>query len=221
MEVQDAIKGRYSCRAYLDKPVARETISQILDTARCAPSSTNMQPWQVAVVQGETLKRMGEQMIAARQEGDKEKPDYDYYPYEWFEPYRSRRKATGLALYKALGIGKDQPDARMQAWCNNYLLFGAPVGVLVFLDGRLAEGSLADIGIFVQNLVLTARDQGLDSCIQASLGEYPDIVRELLGLEPEMTLFCGVALGYGDPEAAVNQFRTPRAAVEEFTRWYD
>ena len=221
MELHDAIKGRYSCRAFLDTPVSRETVTAILETARWAPSGTNMQPWQVVVAQGQTLQRISEAMIAARQQGGEENPDYDYYPYEWFEPYKGRRKATGLALYRALGIGKDDKERRMQAWFNNYRLFGAPLGLLIFLDGRLGQGSLVDIGIFVQNIVLAARDAGLDSCIEASLGEYPDIVREILGLDQQMTLVCGVALGYGDPEAPVNQYRTPREEVDTFTQWYD
>lgn len=221
MDIKEAITGRYSCRAFLDTPVSDETITTILDTARWAPSGTNMQPWQVAVVRGDTLQQIGSAMSAARERGGEENPDYAYYPEEWFEPYKSRRKATGMALYGALGISKEDKDRKLRAWYDNYRLFGAPVGVLVFLDARLGEGSLIDIGIFVQNVVLAARAAGLDSCIQASLGEYPDIVRQILKLDKEMTLVCGVALGHGDPQAAVNRFRTPREAVETFTRRYD
>ena len=221
MTLDDAITQHFSCRAYLDKPVPQGLIREVLEVARHAPSSTNMQPWQVAVIQGDTKQRIGDAMSAARQQGSKENPDFRYYPDEWFEPYQGRRKATGLALYRALGIGKDDPDGRMRAWCNNYQLFGAPVGLLVFLDKRLNEGSLADIGIFIQNLVLAARARGLDSCIQASLGEYPDIAREILGLEGHWALFAGLALGYGDHAHPVNQYRTARAEVEQFTHWYD
>ncbi|MBE0510709.1 MAG: nitroreductase [Chromatiales bacterium] len=221
MEFDTLIKGRFSCRAFLDTPVAHDTVRKILDTARWAPSSTNMQPWQVAVVEGGTLQHIGAAMIAAREQGGAENPDYSYYPEEWFEPYKGRRKATGLALYGALGIGKDDKDRRLQAWYNNYRLFGAPVGLMIFLDSRLGEASLIDIGIFIQSLVLAARDQGLDSCIEASLGEFPDIVREALGVDKTMTLACGIALGYGDPDAAVNNYRTPRENVETFTCWYD
>jgi nitroreductase len=221
MNIDDAIKDRFSCRAFLDTPVERDTVIRILDTARWAPSGTNMQPWQVCVVSGNTLARIANEMSAARQRGGEENPDYDYYPYEWFEPYKGRRKATGLALYSAQGIGKDDKDRRLRAWCDNYRMFGAPLGLLIFLDGRLGTGSLIDIGIFVQNIVLAARAEGLDSCIQASLGEYPDIVRNILGLGDEMTLVCGVALGHADPAAPVNQYRTPREAVEGFTRWYE
>lgn len=221
MHVDESIKGRYSCRAFLNTPVSKDILNSILDTARWAPSSTNMQPWQVAVVQGESLRQIAARMTLARQQGDQENPDFQYYPSQWLEPYQGRRRATGLALYRALGVGKDDPEGRMKAWCNNYQLFGAPVGLLIFIDQGLAEGSLIDAGIFVQSLVLAAREHGLDSCIQASLGEFPDIVREVLNIGPDKRLVCGVALGYADPDAAVNQYRTPRVAVEDFTRWYD
>ena len=92
MDIIEAIEGRHCVRAFLDKPVEQETITRILTTARWAPSGVNSQPWQVAVVQGETKQKLGDTIIAARENETPENPDYPYYPNEWREPYIARRK---------------------------------------------------------------------------------------------------------------------------------
>lgn len=154
MDVLEAMRGRKSTHAYLDQPVARATIESILDTARWAPGGVNCQPWQVAVVTGAIKTRIGDELLAARKTGQPENPDDAYYPEDWQEPYKSRRKATGLALYQALKIGKDDAFARLKAWNNNYRFFGAPVGLLFFVDQVLAQGAWVDMGIFIQNVML-------------------------------------------------------------------
>ncbi len=221
MDITAAITARHSTRAFLDREVEEEKIHRILDTARWAPSGVNMQPWRVAVVRGTTKHQITEALLAAREAGQKEDPDYRYYPKEWFEPYKSRRKATGLALYQALGISRQDTQARLEAWYNNYRFFGAPVGLLVFLDRRLGQGSWIDTGMFLQCLMLAAESEGLATCPQASLAEYPDIVRRILGVEEQFALVCGISLGYPDAEAAVNNYRTPREPVESFTSWHN
>lgn len=221
MDVLEAMRSRKSTRAYLDQPVARATIEAILDAARWAPSGVNSQPWRVAVVTGATKERIATDMLAARTARQPENPDYAYYPSEWREPYKSRRKATGLALYRALNIGKDDAIARLQAWNGNYHFFGAPAGLLFFVDRTLAQGAWVDMGMFIQNVMLAARAHGLDTCPQASLAEYPDIVRAILGMPDTHALVCGMALGYADAAAPVNGYRTEREAVNAFTAWHD
>ncbi len=221
MEILDAIRDRHCVRAYLPKPVDAEIITEILDTARWAPSGVNIQPWQVAVVQGESKQRLGDALIAARKRGDEPNPDYPYYPECWQTPYSVRRQKCGLALYSALGIGRKDKEKRLAAWYRNYRFFDAPVGLLFFLDDSLQTGSWLDMGMFMQNIMLAARHFDLDTCPQASLAEYPDIVRDILDIPAEKRVICGMALGYADPDAAVNQYRLPREASSRFTRWYE
>lgn len=219
IDVLDAIRGRASTRAYLDRPVPDEVLQGVLETARWAPSGVNTQPWQVAVLGALTRRRLAEAIIAAREAGREENPDYHYYPREWHEPYRSRRKACGLALYGALGIGREDAQARKAAWYRNYRFFDAPVGLILSLDRDLETGSWLDMGAFLQSLMLAARGFGLESCPQASLAEYPDLVREIVGIPAGRAIVCGVSLGYADPQAAVNRYRTEREPVESFTVW--
>lgn len=221
MELTEAITRRWSCRAFLEQPVEKALLQQLLDTARHAPSGVNTQPWEVVVVSGDHKARITEQLIAAREAGQAPNPDYDYYPRQWQEPWKARRKATGLALYGALGIKREDADRQKQAWYNNYRFFGAPVGLLFFIDERLAKGSWVDMGIFLQTVMLTAQGLGLATCPQASLAEYPDTVREVLALPTSLKLVAGISLGYADKDHPVNHYRTERLKVEDFTRWYD
>ena len=221
MDVLEAIRQRASTRAYLDKPVDRTTIEAILDVARWAPSGANIQPWQVAVVTGQVGRQIGDALLAARIAGEHERPDYRYYPEHWNEPYKSRRVACGLALYTALKIGRDDKNARTKSWNNNYSFFGAPVGLFFFLDRSLAQGSWVDMGMFIENVMLAALGQGLATCPQASLAEYPDIVRKFLSVPDSRALVCGMALGYPDRSAPVNNYRTTREPVKHFTTWHE
>lgn len=221
MNVIDAITQRHSVRAYLDRPVPAERIRAILDAARHAPSGVNTQPWNVAVVTGETKRRLGEALIAAREAGQAENPDYPYYPDAWREPWAARRKACGLALYRALGIGRGDAEGRKAAWYRNYRFFDAPVGLIFHMDRGFRTGSFLDMGMFMENVMLAALEHDLGTCPQASLAEYPDIVRDVLGLPAEQMIVCGMALGHPDPDAPVNRYRLEREPVDAFTTWHD
>ncbi len=220
MNVAEALRNRQSIRAYLDRPVPRETVQSILDTARWAPSSVNSQPWRVSVLTGKTREELGRRIIAAREAGEEERPDYRYYPEKWEEPYRSRRRACGLALYRAAGVGREDRERQKALWYANYRFFDAPVGLLFWLDRRMPQGAWIDLGIFLQSIMLTAVDAGLGTCPQASLAEFPDIARELLGVSDQYVLACGMALGWPDPHHPLNNYRTEREPVEAFTTWY-
>lgn len=220
MDVIEAMRDRKSTRAYLDKPVARTTLEAILDVARWAPSGVNCQPWHVAVVSGALKAHLSKAMLAARQAHTPENPDYAYYPKAWREPYNARRKATGYALYQAMNISKDDVSARLKAWNNNYHFFGAPTGLFFFVDRALAQGAWVDMGMFIQNVMLAARAFGLETCPQASLAEYPDIVRNILDVPNTRALVCGMAIGYADGSAPVNNYRTAREPVSVFTQWH-
>ena len=159
-------------------------------------------------------------MVEALRSGDKGHADYQYYAHKFPEPYRTRRFVCGMALYEALGIERSDKEARAGQWEKNYHGFDAPVEFFFFVDEALELGSWVDTGMFILSVMLAARAHGLETCPQAALAEYPDIVREVLVLPSEKKLICGVAMGYPDREAPVNNYRTERAPVDEFTRWY-
>jgi nitroreductase len=221
MRAQDAIRARKSVRAFLDRPVGQDCIVRILDAARWAASGTNTQPWEVVVTRGETRQRVCAAVLDAHQNGVESKMDYRYYPEDWREPYLSRRRSCGLQLYGALEIARDDTTRRREQWVANYRAFDAPLVLFFFLDARMDKGSFLDYGMFIQSVMLAAVDEGLATCPQAALGEYPWIVREMLGVTEDRALLCGMALGYEDTCHPVNQYRTPREPVASFTRFLD
>jgi len=221
MDISQAIVDRKSVRAFLKKDVERQTIEEILNVARYAPSGANSQPWQVAVVKGEKKDAIAEAMIAAFRSGGREERDYDYYPVRWQEPFKKRRIACGMQLYDTLGIERKDRQGRIRQWEANYRGFGAPVILFFFLDPSLAIGSYMDSGMFIQSVMLAAVDKGLATCPQAALSGYPKIVKDHLGYPQETILLCGMALGYEDKDATVNSYRTPREEVSEITQFFD
>lgn len=219
MDTIEAIKKRHATRGFTDQAVNHELVEKILDAARWAPSGVNTQPWNVVVVEGHAKQQLSEALIAARLQGMTPNPDYDYYPDEWKEPYRSRRKDCGLALYQALDIRREDTGKQVEAWNNNYRFFGAPVGLIFYIDRQLNKGSWLDMGMFLQNIMLAATHLGLSTCPQASLAEYPDIVRQQLGIEQQFAIVCGMALGYADPGHPANSYRLERDLPDKFTTW--
>ncbi|MEE9396578.1 MAG: nitroreductase [Methylococcales bacterium] len=221
MNVTEAIKNRISTRAYLDKPISKETIKEILDTARWSPSGTNTQPWKVAIVQGDTKQVISNALLEMAKNGIEPSPDYDYYPAEWVEPFKSRRFECGMALYKALEIGREDKQKRIEAGLANFRFFDAPVSLFFFINKAMGKGSWFDMGMFLQSVMLAAEDHDLGSCPQASTADYPDLVREILNIPDQYSLICGLSLGYPDEEKPVNQYRTNREEVDSFTTWFD
>lgn len=220
MNVIKALEQRKSTRAFLGKEVEQETINTILNAARHAPSGTNTQPWQVAVVTGEAKIRLQRKIEGAFRAGDKGKADYTYYPDEWQQPYASRRKECGLLMYKTLGITREDKERQINQWAANYRAFDAPVLLLFFMDEVMQTGSYIDYGMFLQSVMLVAVDQGLATCPQASIADYPEIIKAELGYPEETVLLCGMALGYEDKAALVNSYRTSREDVASFTRYF-
>ena len=221
MNVSEALNTRKSTRAFLPKPVDKAIIDRILSAARHAPSGTNTQPWQVAVVTGDTKQQLCQELETAFHNQVDRKMDYHYYPEEWVDPYKSRRKACGLQMYSTLKITREDKQRQLDQWAANYRAFDAPVMLLFFMDGIMQTGSFLDYGLFLQSVMLMAVEEGLATCPQAALGEYPAIVKAKLGYPDDSILMCGMALGYEDKEALVNSYRTPREEIETFTRYFD
>ena len=221
MEVTEAIRNRKSTRAFLPKPVDKEIVTNILECARWAPSGVNSQPWQVVIASGETKQKLGTALAKCRAEGQPARQDYEYYPTKVEEPYIARRQACGKALYAALKIERNDIEKRKEQWMKNYHSFDAPITLYFFIDGILETGSWVDCGMFIQNVMLAARGFGLETCAQASLAEYPDIVRGIFEIPDSKKLICGMALGYADYNDPSYQYRTEREPVETFTAWHD
>ncbi len=222
--VNAAITSRRSLRAFLPKPVDRAVIEDILGVSARAPSGTNTQPWRVYVLTGEAKTGLSEKILAVHDDPVKRAlhtEEYAYYPTEWSSPYIDRRRKVGWDLYGLLGIAKTD-KARMHAQHGrNYAFFGAPVGLIFTIDRVLRQGSWLDYGMFLENIMVSARGHGLHTCPQAAFLQFHRIITEHVAAAPEEQVVCGMSMGYADPDAIENTLVTERAPIREFARFLD
>jgi nitroreductase len=226
--VSNAVLMRKSIRAFLDKEVPLGLVHKILGHAMLSPSGDNHQPWQVAVLSGQSKDTLCSKLEEAFRSGKQPTMDYEYYPQdkkseketEWFGKYKDNRKECGLALYSQLGITREMQKEKDDLYAKNYRAFDAPVMLLFFIDRELGKGSYVDYGMFLQNIMLLATESGLATCPQGSLSEYADIVREELPNYKDKIVLCGMSMGYSDYSKNVNKYRTTRQPINEKVEYY-
>jgi nitroreductase len=222
--VDAALLTRRSVRAFLPTPVPRADIEAILEAASRAPSGTNMQPWRVYVVTGESLARLSGALLAAHDHPQRDelyREEYRYYPQRWASPYLDRRRKIGWDMYGLLGIEKGDKARMHEQHAQNYRFFGAPVGLFFTIDRALELGSWLDYGMFLQAIMTAARGRGLDTCPQAAFTQFHQVIATHLALPDNEQLVCGMSLGFADERAPVNGLHTEREAVGQFTRFLD
>jgi nitroreductase len=222
--VDHAITSRKSIRAFLQTPVPRATIEEILAVAARAPSGTNTQPWRVTVLTGDSLRRLSDAIVAAYDDPDeraRHSEEYAYYPTRWVDPYLARRRKIGWDLYGLLGIGRED-KARMHAQHGrNYRFFDAPVGMIFTIDRVMEQGSWLDYGMFLQNIMVAARARGLDTCPQAAFTQFHRVIARELSLPGGDMVVCGMSLGHADMSRVENSLQTEREPVAGFARFLD
>jgi nitroreductase len=222
VNVTEAIMSRRTCRAFTSRPVPDGVIRTILAVARQAPSGGNLQPWHVHVLAGERMsafKALIAAKLPAQPEG--EGSEYPIYPPNLKEPYRSRRFKCGEDLYRTIGVERNDRPARLAQFARNYQFFGAPMALFFSIDRAMGPDQWADVGMFMQNVMLLIAEHGLDSCPQEAWAVWHKTLGEFLPLPPERMLFCGMAVGHRDASAPINGLQTDRAPLEEFVTWVE
>lgn len=212
MNVEQAMQQRHSVRAFLPRTVDAVLVRDLLAQAGQAASGGNLQPWRVIALTGDSLQALRQAMPAAT-------PDSDaalVYPAQLWEPYRSRRFDNGEDLYRSLGIGREDRSGRQQQLARNTHMFGAPVGVFIAVDSRMLHAQWVDLGIYLQSLMLLATGKGLATCAQGFWRSYSDFVSRHLALPQGYQIAFGMALGYEDSAAPVNQWRSSRAELGDW-----
>lgn len=211
MDVSEAIARRVSIRAFRPDPVPGQLVAEILAQAARAPSGGNLQPWRVYGLSGQPLAEF-KALVAANPFG--EEAEYEVYPPNLWEPFRTRRWQNGEDLYATIGIPRDDKAARLRQLARNGAFFGAPVGLFFCLDRKLGPPQWADLGMFMQNVMLLAVERGLDTCAQEYWARYPKTVGRFLGVPDDHMLFSGMALGYRDPDHPINTLKASRDPIE-------
>jgi nitroreductase len=215
MHVSEAVARRKSVRQFLPDPVDDALLRDLLERAARAPSGGNVQPWRIYVINGDTMTRfrtfIADQPIEAG--------EYDIYPPNLWEPYRTNRYALGEAMYATLGIGRDDKAGRLGQFAKNGDFFGAPAGLFCFIDRNMGPPQWSDLGMFLQTFMLLAQEVGLDTCAQEYWSVRHSAVREFCGAPDEELLFCGMAIGRADWDAPVNTLQSERMPLDQWVRF--
>jgi len=221
MKISDAMTKRRSVRSFLPTPVDTAILVELLELAGRAPSGGNVQPWKVFVLNGKKMddfRSIMEIRLAGKAHRNGDKPQYQVYPEKLKEPYRTARFEVGEDMYALLGISRENREARLEWFAENYRFFGAPAAIFCFVDRVMGPPQWSDLGMFLQSFMLLLEEAGLQSCAQECWSRYPDTVAEFCDAPGEWMLFCGVAIGHENPDHPVNQLRSKRMPIDEWAK---
>lgn len=213
-DLDETIRQRRSTRMFLPTPVPRHLVDESLELAMRAPSNSNVQPWQVVFVSGAARERLVAAMLA---KAGSESPNVPQLP----EALAHLRRELGAQVYGSMGILRSDTEARRVAVLRNWEFFRAPLGGVISMHRDFGLVDSMGVGMFLQTLLLALTARGLGTCVQVSIAGYPDIVREQLGIPAEMTLLCGLAVGYPDPDFPGNSLRVGRESVDKHVVFLD
>ena len=219
--VTDALNSRITVRQFLDKPVPKDVLNKVLTMALRSPSGGNLQPWKLHVMTGEALAQFKKTATERTLSGKIEDPTYPAYPSPLWEPQRSWRYKLGEDMYALLGIPRENKMGRMIQLAQNSKFFEAPVGIIVTGNKKLDMPQYMDIGIFLQSLMLLAREEGLHTAPQGWWRNWSSACHDHLDIPEDEEVLVGMGMGYGDSDAEVNNLMADRADLAEIAKFYD
>ena len=214
MDVYEAVRTRRSVRNFTNRPVPREALERVLSAAAWAPSGSNIQPWHIYVVTGASLveiRKLAGERVAAGDRWDER--EYEMYPVDLKSPYSERKSAFGAQRYGELGIARGDLEARQRAASANWNFFGAPAALFCYIDRGMGPPQWADVGGYLQTVMLLLRAEGLHSCPQMAWSVYRKTVAKVLSPPDGLILCCGMSIGYED--VTVPSERMGRAPLDE------
>jgi nitroreductase len=207
-ELDEVVRERRSTRMFLrDKPVPRELLDEALALAMRAPSNTNLQPWRLFLATGPRRDRLVEALLERAALGF---PETVGVP----ESFAAVRQEFGAVVYGAMGIARDDKESRRIARLRNWEFFRAPVAGVVCMHRELGLADGVGVGMFLQTLLLALAERGIGTCVQASIAHFPDVLRTQLDIPDELTVLCGLSIGYPDPGFPANNLSVPRNPIE-------
>ena len=213
MKVSEAVESRQSIREYLEKPVDNNLIKEILEKSARAANGGNLQPWKICVINKESMKDF------LKQQSEWTEPEtsaYDIYPPKLKEPYRTSRYELGEQMYSLLGIEREDKEGRFMQVLRNFEFFGAPAAIFCFVDKQMGPPQWSDLGMFLQTFMLLAQEAGLDTCAQEAWSMKQESVSDFFKIDSETMVFCGMAIGYKDTDATINQLRSERRPIDDW-----
>lgn len=221
MKVSEALETRKTCRSFLDKPVPKEMLEEILTTAMRAPSGGNLQPWRIYALTGDVRTKIIDTVKERMPENPMgEGAEYEIYPPNLTEPYKSRRRQVGESMYNVLGIPREDKMARLVWFARNFEFFECPTALVFTVDRQMQEGQWSDVGMFMQSICLLAREYGLHTAAQEAWAVWTKTLVKILDIPDNEMVFCSLAIGWEDTSHPISAFRTDRAPLEEVVSFH-
>lgn len=217
MNLKQLMAHRSSIRQFLDHPVKRADIEDIIKSAGMAPSAINLQPWEYVVTHGEEKNRLVRRLKKIHSIKQVSCGPGTSRPLPDRFSFRSR-KATKVMRPKISETGMAFNDFIEQGSCSFY---GAPVSIIVLIDKLFPAIRYLDVGLSVSYLLLAAQEKGLSTCPIGLVTDYADEIRDVLNIGKEKQVLLGIALGYADETSPVNDMRPDREPLEEIRIWYE
>jgi nitroreductase len=218
MDAIECIKTRISIRKFISKPIPKDIIMSIIDTAKWSPSYKNSQPWEIVVVSNAKKDELSGLLIGMLEKGEKPVPDISE-PAGWPQQVEARIAGHMKKRSEHFGIDLNDPEVLKRAKIANFRFYGAPHGLFLFQDASLPLWSLFDIGLFAQSLMLAAHAHGIGTVPQAFLTDYSAKIKDFLGIADSKRLVLGISLGYPDINDRANSYRSDRIETDKVVKW--
>lgn len=210
MDLIEAIKSRRSIRSFKPDPVPRSVLEQLIEISRWSPSGSNTQPWEFAILGGQALVEIKERIVKDMKT-IKAHPDIPYPPMP--EPYRSRQRDLGQLTSAARAGGTIDSSIGGR-------FFDAPSAIIVSVNREISPRAFLGLGMIAQTIALAALNFGLGTCIMSMVTYWPEVYREKLNIPDSKLIAFGIALGYPNLEAKINNFARTREPLDNFVSWY-
>ena len=216
MDVTTAVNSRKSIRSYTQKSVPNTLIKKLLSKAARSPSGGNLQPWKIFVLNNSSMKKFLDFQATWANQAD---PQYEIYPQNLTEPYRTSRYELGEQMYALLGISREMKNERIAQVMKNFEFFGAPAGLFCYIEKQMGPPQWSDLGMFLQTFMLLCEESGISTCAQEAWSIKHDCVSAFLKIKNDDILFCGMSIGYKDDKDAVNSLKSERRPIDEWAKF--
>lgn len=216
MKYEEVINGRRSARGFLDKPVPKEVLEEVIALATRAPSSMNTQPWHFHVVTGEPLDSIRKENTEKNLEGVTPSREIKA-PIGYEGVHRERQIEIAIQLFQEMGIERDDAEKRQDWVLRGFRQFDAPVSVIVTFDQNLENDDISkfDCGAAVNGLVNAGWLKGLGSVINSQGIMQSPVVRKYANIPEDQIIMICVAMGYPDDSFPANKVVSKRRNIDE------
>jgi nitroreductase len=220
MNFTEFAKSRKSARGFLDKPITKELVNEIIDAAKWAPSSYNTQTWRVHAVAGDVLDKIREGNTKNTLAG---KPHVRDFPYkeEYLGENRQRQIDVAIQLFEAMGIGREDKDKRMDWMLRGFRQFDAPVSLVLTYDKSLEPAAITQftLGSLAYGIVLAAWERGIGCVINGQGIIQSDVVHQHANIPDNEAIMICIAMGYPNKSFPANDVRSTRVDNSEFVTY--